>query len=642
MSPPRNPYSVFRKPYSVNRSPTPNPRSRLTAYGLRLTLLPLLALLTLLLPTADTAAQGQTRLVLAFYYAWYGPDSFGPGKTAFQPIAPYASTSADTIQRHVNEAKSAGIDAFVQSWYGPQTNSNQTETNFQTLLNIASTSGFRAAVDFEVGSPFFSSNDDRISALRTLLQTHAQHPAYLRVDGKPVIFFWANWLLTPAEWVNIRSIVDPDRNSIWIAEGGNTEFLNAFDGLHLYNIAWSANPAGTAQTWAANTRAAAATYGGYKYWVATAMPGWDATPAGNNDPPPVNRANGDFYRATFGGAASSAPDMLIITSFNEWREGSQIEPSQEHGNFYLQLTAELSNAFKTGAIAAPPPPPPQATADPNTTPATGATAVAESSPGPAATPTVTAAPTGTPTPVASPTAQPDGRILYTVQPGDTLILIADTYGVSLQNLYSFNSLNESSLLTVGEQIIIGYTRLPDGSTVLPGYPQARLKPDGTIVHIVAAGDTLISIAAMYDLTLDQLYEISGLSESTFLQVDQEVIVGQRPQPQEIGGSAIGPEEEAALLALESTATATATILPATATSTTAPSPTTETAAYPAEPAAVAAAPVETAVPAETAVLAEASTPEADGASGLTWLLAGAVALLLASGFFFVVLARRSA
>ncbi len=484
---------------------------------------------------STTNAQGQTDLVLAFYYAWFAPDSFGAGKTPFNPPAPYYSANAGTIQRQVSEAQSVGINGFVQSWYGPQTENNQTEANFQTLLNIAGGSGFKAAVDFETAGPFFSSNNDRINALRTLIRTHAQHPAYLRVDGKPVIFFWANWILTPGEWVIIRAAVDPDHNTIWIAEGLDTTYLQTFDGLHLYNTAWSANPAATAATWAGNTRAAATAYGGYKYWVATAMPGWDDSLLGRGDSFTRGRQDGAFYRSSFGGAAASAPDMLIITSYNEWPEGTNIEPSAEFGNFYLQLTAELSNAYRAGNLAAPPPPPPEPTALPPT-------------PGPSPTPLP---PTYTPTPVAIPTANPDGVVLYNVVAGDTMLVIAHRFKKDVYYLYDLNNLNYHSILSIGQPIILAYEQLPDGSKPVKEYPYARMLEDGRIVHIVQPGDTLAGIAITYELTYDEFYAISGLNSSSLLQIGQEVQVGIQPQPAESGGSTDAPEELATAAATPS-------------------------------------------------------------------------------------------
>jgi len=160
---------------------------------------------------------------------------------------PYHWTDPEAIARPVDQARGAGIDAFVAAWYGPDGGANnQTQSNFLQLLDIAQACGFRAAVDFETRSPFFPGAAEVTAALQYAIGTLAAHPAYLRYGGQPVIFFWANNRFTPEEWQVIRVQVDPGHTTLWIAEGVATKWLSVFDGLHLYNVAWSSDFAATA------------------------------------------------------------------------------------------------------------------------------------------------------------------------------------------------------------------------------------------------------------------------------------------------------------------------------------------------------------------------------------------------------------
>jgi len=354
---------------------------------------------------APAAALGE-RLVLAFYYAWFDADTWTL-PLSDQPLYPYASTDPAAIERHVQEAQQAGIDAFVQSWYGPQIENNQTETNFQQLLDISARYGFRAAVDVEVSGPFFHSSADVADALSYLLSAHARHPAYLRVNGRPVVFFWRQGQYPVETWTSIREQVDPGRESIWIMEGTDLAYLGPFDGNHLYSVAWSDDPASTLTRWGAQVRDWSAAQAVPRYWVATVMPGYDDTNTGRAGAFVRPRSGGQYYRQCWEGAIGSDADWVIVTSFNEWREGTQIEASVEYGDFYLNLTAELATAYRQAAAGVPTIAP-TATAPPTDTPEPteeplAAVAAAIETPTPTATPTPTPPPTSMPTPSPPPT-----------------------------------------------------------------------------------------------------------------------------------------------------------------------------------------------------------------------------------------------
>jgi len=279
------------------------------------------------------------------------------------------------------------------------------------LLEIARQRGFQAAVDFEVTSPFFRSEGDVIEGLRYLLNVHAQHPAYLRVGGRPVIFFWRQNRFSVDWWCNVRQQLDPQHMSIWIMEGVDLDYLGPFDGTHLYSVAWDAQPAATLRRWGERIRSWNAEHGSVKFWVATVMPGYNDLVTGRADAFVRERADGAYYRDCWEGAIQSGADWVIITSFNEWPEGTYIEPSVAYGDLYLRLTRELGDFYRASEPLPPGVPGDPIIVNPTATPVVEIAATAEPptatvEPVPQPTATATAAPTVTPLPTATPTALP--------------------------------------------------------------------------------------------------------------------------------------------------------------------------------------------------------------------------------------------
>jgi hypothetical protein len=304
-------------------------KSRLAPVLLALLLVP--AVLITSAGTPALAAGSPT--VVAKYYAWYDWNSWTPGQLPDLPVEPYLSYERATIERHVKQAKSAGIDAFSLNWLGP---ANPTDVNLQTLLTVAKANSFAVTVDFDMNSPWVNNGGDVANHLN-YLKRYMNDKAWLRYEGRPVVFFYGNRRFDIGTWAAIREQVDPAGATVWMGEGDIFSYLQVFDGIHPYSIAWAGDPAQQLASYAGRARS----YPG-RLWAATVMPGYDDTRTGRGAAGFArDRENGAYYRYVWEGALATRPEMIVITSWNEWAEGSYIEPSVAYGQQYLQLTREL-------------------------------------------------------------------------------------------------------------------------------------------------------------------------------------------------------------------------------------------------------------------------------------------------------------
>ncbi|MEW6662699.1 MAG: LysM peptidoglycan-binding domain-containing protein [Bacillota bacterium] len=127
----------------------------------------------------------------------------------------------------------------------------------------------------------------------------------------------------------------------------------------------------------------------------------------------------------------------------------------------------------------------------------------------------------------------EGAQLYVAKAGDSLFNIGQRFGVSVDRLVDFNRLNSSQILA-GQIIEVPGT----GSAPPPAAPPPAPSPPpsaGLPVHRVQTGETLSSIAARYQTTVNAIYVTNRLNVD-YLMVGQPLYipVGNQ-QPVQVAG-----------------------------------------------------------------------------------------------------------
>lgn len=310
--------------------------------------------------SANAAAYGgrTPASVVAFYYPWYEVNqSYNVwqargGEMASQPANTYSSSDANALRTHMQQAYNAGIDAFAVTIDGNRT--PDWSNRLRQMLDNAPR-GFSLAAHFEVSLlPEGEKNvDGVVRALRDVQQNLFTHPAYFRYQGRPVLYIW--WPQgvpgdVRANWGNIRNQVDPNHSAIWSVDTVNENYLDVFDTIHFFSGAkWANNTQSEynkLKSWSTNWNNAHA--GQPRRLVTSSVtPGYDDSRVLPKRTPEFrDRENGAYYRRSWDAAVAAQPDLVTISTWNEWFESSAIEPGTAWGELYTGITKEKTAVLK--------------------------------------------------------------------------------------------------------------------------------------------------------------------------------------------------------------------------------------------------------------------------------------------------------
>jgi len=307
------------------------------------------------------------RLVLAFYYPWYTAETWSDPQMADRPLRIYSTEAPPDVNAQAVMARAAGIDAWVVSWQGLEAGSGFNDRRMRIALDAARAAGMRACVYTEtyVANPTNDASrgiDPRtlFEWLADIVDLYGSHPAYLRVGGRPVIFTYAASLLPQADWAEVMArLRTSGRDPLIIGDFVRSTLLEPFDGEYQYSNVFSSGDALADVVRAESLRVRTFNLlregDRRRVWVASVTPGFDDSHlVDRRTPRIVDRSNGGVYDDQWSKAVDTGADWVVVTSWNEWWENTEIEPGQRYGRAYLERTKFWADAFKStsGAIPA--------------------------------------------------------------------------------------------------------------------------------------------------------------------------------------------------------------------------------------------------------------------------------------------------
>jgi glycoprotein endo-alpha-1,2-mannosidase len=311
------------------------------------------------------------------------------GSNYYPKLGLYSSLDYETMKHHLLEIRQeCNVNVLIISYWANRGDENIDKDHAQkedeyinSLMKLSEKLGMYIIFHLE---PFKGRNaQNTFEVIKYLIDTYGSSPAFYRVkrsdllsgsndqNSVPLFYIYDSYLTPGHEWNSVISnkIHGTQYDSIIIGlyTDRNSERLitqSGFDGFYTYFGAVGFTYGSTPSNWPSMANYASENN---KIFIPSVAPGYiDEKIRPWNSQNTKSRQHGKYYDDMFKKAIDTKVPIITVTSYNEWHEGTQIEPaipmkytsrdgksvaykdySPEEPDYYLKRTAYWVNKIKS-------------------------------------------------------------------------------------------------------------------------------------------------------------------------------------------------------------------------------------------------------------------------------------------------------
>jgi hypothetical protein len=258
-------------------------------------------------------------------------------------VEPYDSNDPDYLEYALTCIKLSGIDGILIDYYGTLNFNDYSQLliSSNSVIDMCQKVGLKFGIVYEdrtiqsiIDQGFGNKIDLAKGDLKYMDENYFHLNNYFKLNEKPVLLnFGPITLKSNEDWLNVFSSIDTDINffplayhpqyyNLTTSVNGVYAWVGEVRNNNLYNYSQQFDFTGGGAM--------------FEFREFYEEGGWGAT--GQSDIP--NR-NGDLFKETLEIAKTANVDFIQLITWNDWGEGTAIEPSKDYGFHQLTIVQEF-------------------------------------------------------------------------------------------------------------------------------------------------------------------------------------------------------------------------------------------------------------------------------------------------------------